>query len=1173
MGTVNPQDLTLPPRADEEQEEDEGPADEYEVERILDYEIRDLETMGVPLYEWESEDTRWEVRYWVKWKGYEDPAERTWEPRRNFLAWDATFDGWVEDVRKSKNHKRVEQLEQAAKKRNADWVKTREEAKKVEAKRLTGAALLQGKGKKRAKAPEKEKVKVKKERGKGKAVEKEKPKKGRSSTLAEASPAPSASSSTGRGTRRSRLADSVFTPEAIADMAKHGNLPPELRGLQRTPPPKKDADGNFIYSSGDEQGSVSPTFQQMSLDQKPSQPPQQYDPYAASAFASTSAYDPYAQHPFAAFPYNQPGYVQTGYAPVVASNAAAHGGFAGSDDEDEHMADAEQPSFAADSGFNGSTTSGRPAQSGFAGDSDDEAEQQQQQPAAASASGGGFAGSSDDEADGGGADASAAGDSMQLDGLGGSASQRGREGFAGDDSSQSPEPPWASRAAAPPPAPAAATNGFAGSPTPEPGFAGDDSPEPEDVDGAEIAPEPAAPAAVVGFAGSDDEGGGAGGFAGSDEEDEVEKQGAQGAQATGFAGSDDEGAPTGGGGFAGSDEEDEADATAAAPLAAARTAGVVTSSATVPADETEPSKKESKEERAACKAAKKAAKAEKKAKKEAARAEKEGKDQAEKGDGADEGKKRERAKKLGGEKASSVAKPAATPNKDDVPVKRDSKKAPAATVVKVTPAASRRSSSSASTRAPPVPAPVQESRGAPQPPRKKPRIVDSEDEDEEPAPLSSTLAQLPKIRKAVEHTAQGPPSRHSSRQPSEGAPGAAATTGSASVTRPSPAPTGGSLGSSSQAQSSGKIWTPWTQTADRPNAENGFVKINPALLRQQKLAAGLVRNSKFSWPGGMISDIDKIRFLWRIGTNPLDGTANFDDLLLNHDQPREVYITEMPTESEAGRNKFAKRARADYLALQMVLSALDGVKQADAPRSSVGAVFVHVSKLPELGKFPGKLQELEMLRQNEEVVFFAYGETTEGVRVFRRIWLRGFAVTFTAEAAKQNHTRLNGFVQQLDKARGVFPWIPVQYFLPGGDFGQPIDDDGNLLPPTPETDTDKRAARHALSALVALDTLALVNTGRDTRQPPNEWPVFPSFEDRLPFRPSEWSKVIEGYPVELRELGVERLQQVVCWWRSFYPQLRRWVVIASPEEIASCPPSRGIDLVTFDEAEKLLLPS
>ena len=150
----------------------------------------------------------------------------------------------------------------------------------------------------------------------------------------------------------------------------------------------------------------------------------------------------------------------------------------------------------------------------------------------------------------------------------------------------------------------------------------------------------------------------------------------------------------------------------------------------------------------------------------------------------------------------------------------------------------------------------------------------------------------------------------------------------------------------------------------------------------KKLPEAICGNERPNWPVDLHRDQDRIRWWWRIGGNPLLNFADFDRVM----NGREVFVTSPPTQREVGTNKQAAAHEKDYLALQLVLSTLEGVKQADSLRPAVSAVFVHASLVAELGRFPGKLSELDRYRDRVDVVFFLYGTGLDKERTLRQFW-------------------------------------------------------------------------------------------------------------------------------------------------------------------------------------------
>jgi len=175
---------------------------------------------------------------------------------------------------------------------------------------------------------------------------------------------------------------------------------------------------------------------------------------------------------------------------------------------------------------------------------------------------------------------------------------------------------------------------------------------------------------------------------------------------------------------------------------------------------------------------------------------------------------------------------------------------------------------------------------------------------------------------------------------------------------------------------------PFNYGVQRPTSKDGYVPLNHDMLKMKKLPEAICGNEKPNWPVDLHQDQDRIRWWWRIGGNPLVNFANFDRVM----NGREVFVTSPPTQREVGTNKQAAAHEKDYLALQLVLSTLEGVRQADSLRPAVSAIFVHSSLVAELGRFPGKLSELDRYRDRVDVVFFLYGTGLDKERTLRQFW-------------------------------------------------------------------------------------------------------------------------------------------------------------------------------------------
>ncbi|GAA5910650.1 hypothetical protein JCM8208_007459 [Rhodotorula glutinis] len=383
---------------------------------------------------------------------------------------------------------------------------------------------------------------------------------------------------------------------------------------------------------------------------------------------------------------------------------------------------------------------------------------------------------------------------------------------------------------------------------------------------------------------------------------------------------------------------------------------------------------------------------------------------------------------------------------------------------------------------------------------------------------------------------------------------------------------------SSETSSSGararKILDPFNHGVKRAKSSGGYVILNGDLLRNKKLSMHLAPNEKYRYPPGVDSEIDKIRHLWgiRLPGVPVVGVYDFDNDMHLDGEPREVYITMPPDENLAGRDKSARAHLREYEALQLVLSGIEGVKQADSARDSVSAIFVHASELPKVGKFPDGLLALERYRKMENAVYFAYGAGEDGKRAMRPFWLPMTAFTFTPAAFNRDPARISALVEQAPRAfsslgyRTQFPWIPAQYFLRGGAYGPAADvlRPGPRLPPQ-----DKSARTVQLHSLACTGTLAVATVAPYSSRS-RKWLGFPDPDDGLGYADKMWTSLDKTYPASQCFVDLERLQRIVCDWRSDYTQVRRWVVIATPEEMATCSAPEGIYVLPVAQAEAVL---
>ncbi|BGP40463.1 hypothetical protein JCM10450v2_004445 [Rhodotorula kratochvilovae] len=1108
-GGINPALLTLNNTgADEEMEtaaagadDAEGPEEAfYTVETILDYKLYDQgEYMHPSQFDPKK---RFEIRYFVKWLGYDDPSENTWEPRGSFAHWAASYDEQIRAVQRAHPGKPSPQEVRAeAKRKNAEMRQRIEDAKKG----ITGAALLQGRKRKgKGRAGEAKEAKVKKE---VKPTQKRKVSNGsRESSVASTShaSASAAAAASRRRTTRTSAAEE-YDPAAVAEFYAT-NAPREMRKLRVTPPPERDANGELIVSSDDEGEGES---------EEPASP--QVDAQQLHADAGADAGLGFADDEDEDVGMEDYGAQSYGAAQAMAPAPAAANGWGGSDDEDMGAAaapPAPAPTGSAPGGFADpddedhdgayfpSLVPGQASQTISVGAHSHQPTPQPAQPVAD----GGFAGPSDDEHDEaqlapGAADAAmdnvpiSAGVSASGDGSERGALAQAPQGFAEDDGE---DEPMQQAQTAPQPVPGS----FAGSEEDEPqtrtaGCAGG-----EDEKERAVAAQPAAQPVASGFADDDYD----------DYDDYYDEEDAALAAAVPPAAAPSAPAPAPAlalGGFPDSDDS-EPDIPLAMIQQRSREASVQQRSREASMQPPKKPVSKSKEQVAP--------------------------------------------------PPPPPMRPQKRPSQDDSSsaIPKESKAA------KINKVVARKDVRAASPEEFPRPAARKRASRDAQPPKKRKKLVIADDEEEEERDMSPPMLTQAQALARLKIPKVG------QQRPAAAAASPAGASGSdRSRQSPSISNETSSLGSGAQAQ---KVLDPFNQGVVRPTVSNGYIRLNADSLSRQRLPAALMRKENVRYPPDVVSDVDKIRFLWSIGpgSNPFNGVEDFDDQMHYENEPHEAYITDPPDEAKAGRDKRARAHLNEYRALQLVLTSIPGVKQAAAPRESVNAVFVHVSELGQIGRFPGAHQQLEQFRRREDVVFFVYGEAEDRKRALHQFWRSVTAFTFTPEVFKKDPERISALVLQAANAynqvgiREQFPWVPLQHLLPGGAFG----------PVNPEVvgkDPLRVEAEVELWALILQGQLPVATVAARSSTALKSF-AFPDRFDRAGRNPSAWSAIAEAYPREFCDLDLEKLQKLVCNWRAEYPQIRRWVVIATEEELAQCGALPGIHLMPLNTAERLLRP-
>ncbi|GAA5948134.1 hypothetical protein JCM3765_007123 [Sporobolomyces pararoseus] len=365
---------------------------------------------------------------------------------------------------------------------------------------------------------------------------------------------------------------------------------------------------------------------------------------------------------------------------------------------------------------------------------------------------------------------------------------------------------------------------------------------------------------------------------------------------------------------------------------------------------------------------------------------------------------------------------------------------------------------------------------------------------------------------------------------------------------------------------------PFNYGKQKATSKNGYVLLNAGVLQFKKLPEAIAGKDNPGWPLGA-PDHERIRWWWKIGKNPLVNFCDFDRVLSH----REVYVTPPPTARETGVSKRAAAHEKDYQALQLVLAHIEGVKQADSLRSEVTAIFVHASLANELGRFPGKLSELDRLRDRDDVVCFFYGTGDDKQRALRQFWKPLTALTFTPSALVEDPHRLGQLVETassscngFDGTRNQFPFMLPQFLLAGGALGAAVDDNEKPISRSPSETAQLRPARATVFSLVQRNVLPLTKVLPTVEESRIDQARFPSLPDRTPGDLSALMKLSQCYKPRFCQVSLERLQKLVCTWRSQYASVRRWIIVATEEEISSLGPAPGVVLATIDQAENLL---
>ncbi|KAK4054504.1 hypothetical protein OIV83_000998 [Microbotryomycetes sp. JL201] len=355
---------------------------------------------------------------------------------------------------------------------------------------------------------------------------------------------------------------------------------------------------------------------------------------------------------------------------------------------------------------------------------------------------------------------------------------------------------------------------------------------------------------------------------------------------------------------------------------------------------------------------------------------------------------------------------------------------------------------------------------------------------------------------------------------------------------------------------------PWNKGFARPRASNGFVDLRTEILEQNLKRNGFLRE----WGGGSrdMSVVNRIRMIFGVG-DWRENYHDFDQVMQTgpDGNSRQAWIY-APRKDQPFNKKQARAVEGDYIALQLLLSSIAGVKQSDSLRDAVTAVFVHASEMANIGKArDGDLAKLDAFRSRspKHTVFIIFGEFDDGrprrrtqTLTFRRFWQFAATVTFTPEALKQSPRRLQTLIQEWSKCctsrrnQSVSVWIPCTYLFPGGPFDCGF---SGYLP-------------LAVWNLVNSRRISLLNTLLKPHTE-TEWALgFPHIATKL--MPDKrlikaWS---HNYPHQLPNNMTGYLSGLAHSQNSFL-NFRQWIVIKADLE-KTPEPEFGIEVLTINEA-------
>ncbi|ORY89280.1 hypothetical protein BCR35DRAFT_323884 [Leucosporidium creatinivorum] len=414
-----------------------------------------------------------------------------------------------------------------------------------------------------------------------------------------------------------------------------------------------------------------------------------------------------------------------------------------------------------------------------------------------------------------------------------------------------------------------------------------------------------------------------------------------------------------------------------------------------------------------------------------------------------------------------------------------------------------------------------------------------------PAPQSASPPLVPPIASAipVQRLTSNDPSRDPRRRPSSDVDGRSQSDKTSDSTKKA------------------QVDDPFNKGVVRPVSVNGFVPLNTTILENLLKASNF-----FARQGGAFNPHEsldeRVRKIWRIG-DPLGNFFDFDAVMREggpDGRPRTAFI--FASQKDEPLSKESRAIKSDYIALQLVLSTIPGVKQADnllAP--SVSAVFVHVSDIGEIGRYPtGKLAGLEALRERPigHTIFIVFGERekvegrsafghldvemqpTKGrEKVFEPFWSTTAAVTFTPSAFYEQPGRFNTSLDIWSNSRNrwpgqrdIFSWAHVSYLLPGGPFERPPEGSQAAQALQAPDQLARRQTFYDFLSAARSKKFALVQ--EVPKAGPHPTTYFPSSADRMEYDLQALNRLAAWLPRDAHLNSVDQLQRLAAIYRSQY---------------------------------------